>query len=453
MDILHFIQSVYNQALQQVSAALENETLMGMTVLGVVGGLVTAIGIHLRKVPMKIWKLFLRYTTMRIRVNKGDPYFIPLMAKISELHGESDWGSFISQCDIQDQNKTPSGLRWNRRGLCWFVINVVERELEHGNSYNAVTYSIYITVFGFRKKKKLSQLWKDALDCLHSQQLYIYRYRSYMERFCPLPQRPMNTVVTHVTHEIISDLQLFLKSKNWYDKHAIPYRRGLALCGPPGTGKTSIAIAIANVLKMNLVIIKLSTIDAVGLEKVFSLDNQIILIEDIDTYEVTHSRSINHANIMLSSKEGSSLKGVNTSNDQPITLSDILNAFDGATTGTNNIVIITSNHIDKIDSALLRPGRIENVYELSYLDQELFQQICQLYYGRSSTISVPEKLTAAEAQKIFIKNRNNFEDFQKKILEHNEYKIKSEKNMLRCLEDKNLHEQINTGEAFVLSRS
>ena len=52
-------------------------------------------------------------------------------------------------------------------------------------------------------------------------------------------------------------------------------------------------------------------------------------------------------------------------NEEPITLDDILNLWDGIRETPGRILIISSNHYNKLDNALTRPGRIDITHELS----------------------------------------------------------------------------------------
>lgn len=407
--MLEFLQNVYMQVYEQVAAAMQNDTLMGMTVLGMVGGLVTAIGYQLRDVPRKLWKLFLRYFTISVRINKSDPYFYPVLKNICSMYGESSWGEFFNNANKDDSiSKIPSSLRYHRSGACILSTILLERQLEHANSYDAVTHTINIKAFGFRKKIKIDRFLEKSLELSKKDDTCVYRYTHYQERLGPIPNRSMDSIISHHTKDIISTLKRFRNAGDWYISKSIPYRLGIALYGPPGTGKTSTAIGIANELNMDLTIIKLSVSSPQSLEKAFSMNNQILLIEDIDTFNFAKQRVTNEQ-----SENKFAVSDV-------ISLSDLLNAIDGVCSGQGNILIITSNHIEKIDKALLRPGRIDKLYEMSYLDQELFEKICLYYYGEQPSIEVPAKLTAAEAQRIFTENQNDFKAFQYFIQENYE---------------------------------
>jgi chaperone BCS1 len=64
-----------------------------------------------------------------------------------------------------------------------------------------------------------------------------------------------------------------------------------------------------------------------------------------------------------------------------ITLDDILNLWDGIRETPGRIIIISSNKYDKLDSALIRPGRIDISHELSNASHQTIQEIYTHLFG------------------------------------------------------------------------
>ena len=98
-----------------------------------------------------------------------------------------------------------------------------------------------------------------------------------------------------------------------------------------------------------------------------------------------------------------------------MTMADFLNAVDGATSGNNNVMIVTTNYPEKLDAAVLRPGRVDRTYEFGYLTQNSFDNLIERYFQEPLSFPVPEKLTAAKAQAAYIQNRDSFEDFRTEL--------------------------------------
>ena len=244
-------------------------------------------------------------------------------------------------------------------------------------------------------------------------------------------------------NNLIRKVDFFQNNKEWYEKHGIPYTLGIGLSGPPGTGKTSIIKALANKLKRHIVIISLSKISTISdlcnlffeeryttenSEKSITFDKKIIVFEDIDCMtDIILSRfnsNIDNTDIIDNNKKAppniisnsdsnssesklndillkiiktetydepqmnSILKNYTTKNDK-LTLSFLLNLIDGIRETPGRILIITSNLYDKIDEALLRPGRIDITLQLTKVSKQILNQI---YYNFFNTHLTTEQL-------------------------------------------------------------
>jgi chaperone BCS1 len=189
------------------------------------------------------------------------------------------------------------------------------------------------------------------------------------------PPREMSTVVLDEAQKslVLEDMKEYLhpQTKKWYSNRGIPYRRGYLLHGPPGTGKTSLCFALAGLLQLRIYVAGLNskTITEDGLSSLFrNLPARcIVLLEDIDAAGLTASRNDEpvpetKAEETAGDKTGPSgapkPANVDTS-PKGITLSGFLNIIDGVASSEGRILVMTTNHIEKLDAALLRPGRVD----------------------------------------------------------------------------------------------
>ncbi|KAF7811359.1 AAA-ATPase [Senna tora] len=199
-------------------------------------------------------------------------------------------------------------------------------------------------------------------------------------------------------NRIIEDIERFLKRKELYKKVGKPWKRGYLLYGPPGTGKSSLIAAMANYFRFDVYNLELGRVssDSDLMRAMRDMSNRsIVVIEDIDCNREVRSRSAARGECVGSDSDGSvSNFEQNTKVKKKFTLSALLNYMDGlwSSSGEERIIVFTTNHVEKIDPALLRPGRMDmhinlsfckgkafRVLALNYLDIEgdhpLFQQI------------------------------------------------------------------------------
>ncbi|CCD23814.1 bifunctional AAA family ATPase chaperone/translocase BCS1 NDAI_0C01530 [Naumovozyma dairenensis CBS 421] len=175
----------------------------------------------------------------------------------------------------------------------------------------------------------------------------------------PKGKRTLASVVLDkgIKENIVKDVEEFRNNGKWYSDRGIPYRRGYLLYGPPGSGKTSFIQALAGELDYNICILNLSennlTDDRLNHLMNNMPERSILLLEDIDAAFDKRSQTI----------EGGY--------QSHVTFSGLLNALDGVTSSEETITFMTTNHREKLDPAILRPGRID--YQVLVGDATLYQ--------------------------------------------------------------------------------
>jgi len=231
--------------------------------------------------------------------------------------------------------------------------------------------------------------------------------------------RTFNNMIFEGKEEVMEKINFFLNNKQWYYDNGIPYTLGVGLYGPPGTGKTSFFKSLANLTNRHLVILSLKQIKTKQqLEEAFfenrynydnkknsiGFDKKIIIIEDIDCLgEIVWKRETEPKNNKGKSKKNKSPKNDVTAviqqliennneekkefiemckpeEDDPITLDDILNLWDGIKETPGRILGISSNHYDKLDPALIRPGRIDITLCLDNCTRNMIRQMYKQFY-------------------------------------------------------------------------
>ena len=187
----------------------------------------------------------------------------------------------------------------------------------------------------------------------------------------PRRKRGIDSVILDrgVKERITEDVKDFLSSANWYYDRGIPYRRGYLLHGPPGSGKTSFIQALAGDLDYNIAILNLSQRGLTDdrLQHLLSVIPQrtIVLLEDADA--AFGNRRIQ--------RDADGYQGAN------VTFSGLLNALDGVASSEERVLFLTTNHVERMDAALIRPGRVDMMVRLGDATRWQVEQFWDRFYG------------------------------------------------------------------------
>jgi chaperone BCS1 len=179
---------------------------------------------------------------------------------------------------------------------------------------------------------------------------------------------------------VLADMERFIARREWYASRGIPYRRGYLFFGPPGSGKTSLARSLAHELGLTLFVLDLSSARTTD-QQLFALLSQVpprsmVLVEDVDRTR-------------LVATQAAMAKADKQADGGGATLSGLLNAVDGPTSGEGRVLVFTTNNPGTLDPALLRPGRVDFRLEFRAADSRQAREIFLRFF--------PGEVTAAEA--------------------------------------------------------
>uniref|UniRef100_A0A803L8Z0 AAA+ ATPase domain-containing protein n=1 Tax=Chenopodium quinoa TaxID=63459 RepID=A0A803L8Z0_CHEQI len=190
--------------------------------------------------------------------------------------------------------------------------------------------------------------------------------------------------------EIIDDLTKFSNSKHFYRRIGKAWKRGYLLYGPPGTGKSTMIAAMANHLRYDIFDLELTAVkDNTELRRLLieTTSKSIIVIEDIDcSLELTGQRKkskmeeVDYKEMAENDKEKGGDKAARAGSSN-VTLSGLLNCVDGiwSSCGKEKIIVFTTNHVEKLDPALIRRGRMDKHIEMSYCGFEGVKVLAKNY--------------------------------------------------------------------------
>ena len=193
---------------------------------------------------------------------------------------------------------------------------------------------------------------------------------SYWDRVGEMPRRCIETVLCDDDRvaRLLADVRWFYGAADWYAQRGVPWRRGYLLFGPPGTGKTSVIRAIASELDLDIATLDLGRngLSDDGLrEAMLSAPTRTILaIEDIDA--AFRERT-----------------GMATG----VSFSGLLNAIDGVASQEGRALFMTTNHPERLDPALIRPGRADLHIELGLVGPDAATRLFQRFFPDRSDLA------------------------------------------------------------------
>ncbi|KAG5547892.1 hypothetical protein RHGRI_013540 [Rhododendron griersonianum] len=218
---------------------------------------------------------------------------------------------------------------------------------------------------------------------------------------------------------IMADLQRFVKRKEFYRRVGKAWKRGYLLYGPPGTGKSSLIAAVANYLNFDVYDLELTAMRSNSelRDLLISTANQsILVVEDIDC-SVELQERIKAAPKGLVGRDPFQYGQGYDPGSSGVTLSGLLNFIDGlwSSCGDERIIIFTTNNKEKLDPALLRPGRMDVHIHMSYCTPCGFKMLAQNYLGISEhplfmeieQLMETKKVTPAEVGEQLLKNEES----------------------------------------------
>ena len=194
---------------------------------------------------------------------------------------------------------------------------------------------------------------------------------------------------------LVQDIEQFRASKERYGQLGVPYHRGYLFYGPPGTGKTSLVSALAARFGMSIYGVSLGDFNDESLMRAIQdvPTNSVILFEDIDCMKAGKSRPDADER---DKRRWLEKLGDETSSAERlgVTLSGLLNVLDGFHAPENVLFVMTTNHIEALDPALLRPGRIDYRLLLSTASEEQKIALYRRFFPEASTSEAREFVEA-----------------------------------------------------------
>lgn len=383
-----------------LASLMANPVFVGVGGGAIIGGLM----VTLRNIPSQLWNAFLHLFTLEVHIENDDEAFYYVDKYLADHEGAKKARTMRLTTNRKDGENTwkfgPGlGSVWFWQG--WRFI-IVKRNLTEAKNGHGTREYITIRMLGRSREPLITFLGKadeKRTDTRIRINAYTGGYWSTVARVTP---RPMSTVILPVKQKenIVNDLKWFIENKEWYVQRGIPYHRGYLFDGKPGCGKTSIISALAGEVKRDICSLSLSTIknDRDLMEAICEADdNAIIALEDIDCATAA-------ARTREDDKDEES---------GGVTLAGLLNILDGVITPDGRIFVMTTNYPERLDPALIRPGRVDVHETFDYLTADLQKEMSSLFF--EEPIWREEPISPAKLQGILIANCANREKAQEEL--------------------------------------
>jgi DNA replication protein DnaC len=232
-----------------------------------------------------------------------------------------------------------------------------------------------IEVANHYSKSKVDKVWK--------QKMFTNDGSKWKEQSLMMNKRKVSTVIMNdnINLKIMGSVRHFIDTEEWHLERGINYKLGFLFYGPPGTGKTSLIKAISHEIQRHIHFLNLNTVktdhDLDILMSTIDFKETIVVLEDIDAMgHVVHDREL------LKEVEVDEKQQVQPV--QQLTLSALLNQLDGIKQTHGMILIMTSNHPEVLDAALIRDGRVDEKVLFDYCTPEqTYLMFVNFYNGKS----------------------------------------------------------------------
>lgn len=221
---------------------------------------------------------------------------------------------------------------------------------------------------------------------------------------------------------VVDRIRFFLDNRDWYDSNGVAYQLGIMLSGVPGAGKTSIIRALANHTGRHIVTVNFAEISTVPQLRSLFTSDLLAVYTDPDSDKTTSVHVPIHKRIYVLEEIDAigdvvKRRDLRTHKDDSwlvpdeITLADILTVLDGTMETPGRIIVLTTNHPEVLDPALVRAGRVDVRANLGYADRDQIVEMFEAYLGRPFPADLRDRLpqrhlSPAEVGQVLVRHFN-----------------------------------------------
>lgn len=361
------------------------------------------LGVYLRAVPERIIEWCVHQTTLSITVKDDDIAFV----WVKEWLLEQMFMQRIRRVDMDTRTQQERQLALiPAPGYHWFWwkgrpfrVEFTRTEDKRGWTSTRDEMLTFWTIG--RRQAFLKEFVERIVDC-HRRKMAatssLFVRDEYWVRVKGYRARRLESVILKPGEKerLLQDIEQFRASKERYGQLGVPYHRGYLFYGPPGTGKTSLVSALAARFGMCIYGVSLGDFNDKSLMRAIQdvPTNSVILFEDIDCMKAGKSRpdADEREKQLWPEKLGDE---TGSGERLGVTLSGLLNVLDGFHAPENVLFVMTTNHIEALDPALLRPGRIDYRLLLSTASKEQKIALYLRFFPKASASEAREFVEAS----------------------------------------------------------
>jgi len=351
---------------------IENIFSPGFIVAAVVGYMLYVA----KGIPGTMWKFLKWQFTSTLMLYSDDGLFPRFMKWLNQQEGiEKDGHLKIDATydrwlrDYKTQYSIGEG--WHRIGYNGKMI-FIHREQHKGGVSERRRETIRLVVLG-RNSSLLQSMMDDIIKTASDKgktEIYMVTQFGTWAPLASRVKRRLETVVLPVDQKqrIMDGITQFVGSEDYYKSHGLPYKLGMLFHGPPGTGKTSLVLALAGELNRPVYALNLGVLNGDDdlIESLIAIpSNALILIEDLHAQKTVSDR-------VSDSREKGARGG-------RVSMGTVLNILDGVLTKHGQLICLTSNSVGLLDAAILRPGRVDFMEYISEMAESEAHVLCKQF--------------------------------------------------------------------------
>lgn len=395
----------------------------------------------LRNVPTKIFQFLKQQLTTSLTINNaGYGMNKQQFEAFMQWFIQNNWSKYSRDLSMDggewDSDQVVMGPGYGTHFFFyngWFYWFVKRRLESSGTATEKEAIDIY--TLG-RRQHRITDLINEFKYRPIPTELSVYRLQDKAwHPAVAIKKRPLHTVIVKqaIKAQLLSQLDYFIHNAQWYHHRGMAHKLTFILHGKPGTGKTSLIKALASHYNRNIYQININQMSDTLFEAAISSvpRGAFILIEDFDSSGATHRREPLPVIAAPSASQPSDCPvaplepavGTLASAVTPLrpmdeitavmtsmlSLTAVLNTLDGIVTLDDTVIFMTTNHLEKIDSAITRKGRVDHIVEIPRLgDTEIREYIELMYPGTE----VPNDrhfatLAGCDLQALFLEHRDD----------------------------------------------